>query len=783
MIKLSVAKGRDDKKYYKDFKNVKVPRDQLGVVLKQYAVSSYYYGAGRTARGFSVEGHRAARSIVGVGNTLLFDFDGTIDWDDLYDLVKFHSGWLSRSRSWSEECEKYHLVLELDRDLPLDGGEFTRWYKAVAQWVGLEEAHDPCMDTQVQLLAPHGLEHVGVELTGEPVCVEDALEGYTEPESSVGSIGVGREREYIDDGAMFTLSESEELLTTDEIIERVRDEHHLRVHCVKGLEHDGRKDTAFVRVSDAGRVFYSCSGGRCGETLYLEREFEPVEGEEEIEEVIEATEVVVEKPKTVETVWTLLRFVREILDGSIEFQGVYGDKPSKAFIESGLAYAGERIFSKVGVRRVNDELMYFNGRYWEAVFTEAETYPVWVQKLVVGAGFSSMAYSNTVTDNVGRMVKKLVVGAVLRDDMKLNVLNLSNCVVHVGAKKVTRLPHHPAFMFTSCLPYKYDEGAECPTWEAVVDKVMMGRGEVLQEAFGYIILRDFNAEKMVGFVGEGANGKTTVLKVLKSLVGRVGYSAVPIQTLLNTGSQGEYARAMLAGKLVNITNELTPDSLVADAFKDLISGEDIQARPIYGKPFVLETVPKQIVAMNTTDNLIKERTKGFERRLHLIPFDYTLKEADYDYEIHDKLDAELSGILNWALAGAERVIAKGRLEQHLASVNLLANVRRDADPMQQFVEEHVVLDKRDRSDLSGEELQRALTPLADFYLEYREYCELNGYKPLGRNKAKAAAERLGAVFVRQTVSINGCKVKAAGLFGSVVEESKEDRSNPFSVVT
>jgi len=224
-------------------------------------------------------------------------------------------------------------------------------------------------------------------------------------------------------------------------------------------------------------------------------------------------------------------------------------------------------------------------------------------------------------------------------------------------------------------------------------------------------------------------------------------------------SEGAYARAALSGKLVNITNELSPSSLEADAFKDLVSGEDITARAIYGAPFTLATVPKQIVAMNSTDQLVKERTHGFERRLHLIPFNYTLRDEHKDPFLFSKLEGELSGILNWVLEGARRVTERGKLAVSPAMAELFARVKRDADPVQQFVEER--LERTDVDGLGYDDVMGGVSNGGALLFAYREFCEGNGYKPLGRNKFLSTLLRHGVEAVDVSRSEKGRPARRA----------------------
>jgi len=485
---------------------------------------------------------------------------------------------------------------------------------------------------------------------------------------------------------------------------------------VAGLLHDGRADTAFVTQTDDGGVLYHCAGGRCGHTLIVPQN--PFEAEAEETEVETREET-----------------LRDIIEASPVFgEAVADPKATKNLKEAAVSYAVGVRADRQAMSIVEGEVRRYNGVYWEEAFAGKTAGHNFVRDAVVECGFPVLAHENAFTTSVHAFFMKNMSLQTLTDAG--DYLNLRNGVLRIDRDGVRKLPHDPKYLFTSVLDYDYAPSAVCPVWEVVVDRVMCGDAETVaafQEAMGYLMLRRSNFEKMIGFVGEGENGKSTVLKVLKMLVGRSGYSAQPIKVLVKDSSEGQYARAALSGKLINLTNELTPASLEADAFKDLISGEDITARAIYGAPFVLATVPKQVVAMNSTDGLVKERTHGFERRLHLIPFNYRLRDEHKDERLFEKLEAERSGILNWVLEGARRVSANGRLAKSPAMKALFEAVKRDADPAQQFFEE--CLECVDVEELGYDDLMDGVSSSAAVLAAYQEFCAANGYRfPLGRNK-------------------------------------------------
>ena len=746
LIEFSASRGREGSKtYYKDFFAEAEQMKDMGRMLRRYAVSSYMYGDGVTDNGEEVQGRKAGETVVAAGNVLFFDFDSKyvpVTFDMLCEKLDGVCAYIAPSRGWSDEVEKYHVAVAVDEPLPMDKESFKTLYRAVAQRLGLEGLYDPAMESWTQQLAPHFRDDAPEGFVqGDAVSCEGALGEYDEPAG--GAAQGGSVAGAVSDDAVFTLSSTLEELSVPQMIKHLRAVGKVRVHCLAGLLHDGRADTAFVTRADDGAMLYHCSGGRCGHTLVLrENPFavEAVEGT-----VVETRE---------ET-------LRDVIEASAVFaEAVVDPKATKNVKEAAVSYALGVRAERHKMSIVEGEVRRYNGVFWEEAFEGKTAGHNFVRDAVVECGFPLLAHENAFTANVYAYFMKNMSTQTL--GAPGDYLNLRNGVLRIDRDGVAMLPHAPDYLFTSVLGYDYEPGAACPTWELVVDRVMCGDADTVaafQEAMGYLMLRSTNLEKMIGFVGGGENGKSTVLRVLKMLVGRSGYSAQPIKVLVKDNSEGAYARAALSGKLVNITNELSPSSLEADAFKDLVSGEDITARAIYGAPFTLATVPKQIVAMNSTDQLVKERTHGFERRLHLIPFNYTLRDEHKDPFLFSKLEGELSGILNWVLEGARRVTERGKLAVSPAMAELFARVKRDADPVQQFVEER--LERTDVDGLGYDDVMGGVSNGGALLFAYREFCEGNGYKPLGRNKFLSTLLRHGVEAVDVSRSEKGRPARRA----------------------
>jgi putative DNA primase/helicase len=90
--------------------------------------------------------------------------------------------------------------------------------------------------------------------------------------------------------------------------------------------------------------------------------------------------------------------------------------------------------------------------------------------------------------------------------------------------------------------------------------------------------------------------------------------------------------------------------------KQLAGGDPFTARSPYGGQFVFTPIGKLWLSTNSLPH-IDSTDDAMWRRLEILPFDAEVNEVDDT--LSEKLAAEASGILNWALEGAKVFIDKG----------------------------------------------------------------------------------------------------------------------------
>lgn len=239
-----------------------------------------------------------------------------------------------------------------------------------------------------------------------------------------------------------------------------------------------------------------------------------------------------------------------------------------------------------------------------------------------------------------------------------------------------------ADFITYQLPYEYDSKATCPMFDKYLLKVLPDEESriLLQEFCGFIFTK-LNIEKCLMLIGSGDNGKSVFFNILNALIGKENVLNYPLGLFAH-----EYNRSKLVNILLNYCSEKGVD-LSADTFKALISGEPLQAREIYGKPFTIRNRAKFIFNTNTLPKET-EATEAYFRRYLIIPFEQKISKDEKDIDLADKIiESELAGVFNWVLVGLQRIVKSRKFSECAKSAKIVEDFKKNSDSVQVFLEE------------------------------------------------------------------------------------------------
>ncbi len=304
--------------------------------------------------------------------------------------------------------------------------------------------------------------------------------------------------------------------------------------------------------------------------------------------------------------------------------------------------------------------------------------------------------------------------------------------------------HTPNFFSTSVLPFKFEEFAQCPTWDKIIREILPDEGKLrlLQQWFGYSLTDDVSYHKFMILLGSGANGKSVVCTVLRTLLGKDNVSSVPLESFR---SDRQFNLAELNGRKANIVEEISAkdcDKVSVGLLKDIVAGGEVQVQKKFKNPFSMRSKAKLLFATNEMPNF-SDTSEGLWRRLFVIVFDrQVLDEAKQDKRLTKpefwRESGELSGILSWAITGLFDIFYNGFSETEESKkikIELKNAVSFEAD----FI-------KSNLCEAPGSQIGTK-----DLFRKYEDACREEQIDPV---KVKEFSSQVRAIFPKAQISKN-----------------------------
>ncbi len=208
---------------------------------------------------------------------------------------------------------------------------------------------------------------------------------------------------------------------------------------------------------------------------------------------------------------------------------------------------------------------------------------------------------------------------------------------------------------------------------------------VIEELFGYCLIPDYTIQKAFLFLGDGANGKSTLLELLKRLLGVNNCTNMALQAIENQ----RFAKAALFGKLANIYADIPSTKMEhVGVFKTLTGGDTVDGEKKFKDSFSFNNTARLIFSTNKPPE-VDEDTMAFWRRWIFINFPNKFEGDKADKQLFQRLikKDELSGLLNVVLQGLERLFNKQGYSYELSPDEIFEWHQKASNPTYAFVED------------------------------------------------------------------------------------------------
>lgn len=374
-----------------------------------------------------------------------------------------------------------------------------------------------------------------------------------------------------------------------------------------------------------------------------------------------------------------------------------------------------------GLCKKNGFIYVYNGSFWNEISKEAFQYFLGNVALKMGVEKFKAKIFGFKDDLHKQFMSEAYLPTPPEDNNKV-LINLQNGTFEIGPDGKQLREFKREDFVTYQLPFDYDPQAKARLFQKYLDEVIPDKGKqnILAEYAGYIFTKTevLKLEKMLILYGSGANGKSVFFEIINALLGSENVSNYSLQSL--TDEKG-YHRAKIANKLVNYASEIN-GKLEVDIFKQMASGEPIDARLPYGEPFIIKDYAKLIFNSNDLPKDV-EHTNAFFRRFLIIAFDETIPEHKQDRDLANKIIArELSGVFNWVLAGLDRILKNRSFSKCKAVDNARALYEKASDSVKMFIDDYKYRPAIDD-----------YIPISQLYPEYRNYCLGDGFRAVNKS--------------------------------------------------
>lgn len=333
-----------------------------------------------------------------------------------------------------------------------------------------------------------------------------------------------------------------------------------------------------------------------------------------------------------------------------------------------------------------------------------------------------------------------------RAESNPRLLCVENGVLNTVTRKLQ--PHSAEYMFKTRMPVKYDPEAGGEEIRAFANEVTAREGDAktLMEVAGLSLWSDHSLyPAVVVLIGDGGNGKGVFGDALTALLGKENVSGVDLHDL----SSNRFAVAPLENKYANLGEDI-PGAKVNDlsTLKAITGGDRMYVERKHEDGYETEIRATPIFSVNEPPTF-GERNRALKRRLVPIEFPYDFAEDPDDGEKQrdrnrvDKLttDKALSGFLNEALDGLDRVRENGDVSLPEDKDERLERYEKKADPIAAFAGECL------------ENRNEVYVTVGAAYEAYVRFCEERGKEPKTKGTFSRELGRTDELNVSSTTQV------------------------------
>lgn len=273
-----------------------------------------------------------------------------------------------------------------------------------------------------------------------------------------------------------------------------------------------------------------------------------------------------------------------------------------------------------------------------------------------------------------------------------NYIRFKNGILDINTLKL--VPANGELMLLNEIPHNWEPGARSKLVDETFARIAQGDEAVianLWEMFGLSMYRGHDVSRMILLQGSGANGKSTLLDMLKCLLGSENYFSLPIHKL---GEKFQLVPAM--GKLALIGDDIAKDFVndeTCSIMKKFVTGETVSDQYKGGSTFQFEPYATLIYSCNEIPRFA-DATFGVERRLHPVPLSARFLPGEKGFDPHLKQKLCQEDCIEYAILKSIEALRECCKRMMLTSNKLTDEMRsgiiKESDCVRAFIESYKI---------------------------------------------------------------------------------------------
>lgn len=267
----------------------------------------------------------------------------------------------------------------------------------------------------------------------------------------------------------------------------------------------------------------------------------------------------------------------------------------------------------------------------------------------------------------------------------------------------------------------------------------------LTEIIGYCFYRSYAPFQTITILqGTGENGKSTFLNILNKVLSSDNVSNMTLQDLGN--KQNRFASANLFQKEANLFADVDSEFLKSTGLLKALTGGDRLSAEFKGKDhFMFVNFAKLIFSANELP-AFNDFTRGFERRLYVIPFDCVIDEVFKAKHDLKAIEAEIPLFAVYCMNVFRLALERGELTVSEKMKQAKEKWLKESNHVLRFIEEMCEVDMESKEGDSSKMI----------YEEYRNFCYRENLKELSQPRFTKQLEKMG--IFKNNARQNGTRV-------------------------